>query len=259
MNTTVISLLEQTQTVPAMQKIAQRLKLKPREFAAAVAFCGIHMTLYPLWIHLWGQLGVELPLQTVDTDPETIGDSDAPWKMIVFSCSQTKALLHVQTKGFSDKPDLFQKMMIHPFRQLIESLDDAGRFVAYAEALPILSEIGCSTDCNVPLDIPMLSLEKLESQFDLWRDWGKQMEPLLYAWLQQLKGDSMIPEKAIELYREFAAVLWQELLQKKVIQAAPLPTGWFSQLKGFRKEIFHGTALLLGDHESFWYRHEKWV
>lgn len=48
---------------------------------------------------------------------------------------------------------LFQKMKIHPFRQLIESLDDDGRFVAYAEALPILTDIGCSTDCNVPLDI----------------------------------------------------------------------------------------------------------
>ena len=235
---------------PGLISLQQKYTKDEMLFAGQVAFSGIQLALWLLWLNSSKFKGWEIETDQRNYD-FTSSDLEAlPWYALTKLLTSQSAWVLIKGSGLADSSQLRTELQVSDMNQTLASIDAMGRVVMYGDAKETLADWGVFKSFESPLEIPLIQAERLIFEWPKWIEAALPLQPLI----QQIIGEALQTDVTKgNLHMAFwhlAAGIWQQLQLEAIIKVGPFRTN--SMFRRFQNNRFSGIMLIHGDHNAFW-------
>lgn len=239
---------------PGLEELRNKNRGDERVYPGLLAFCGLQLSMWPLWLRCCRGQGLELPSALEDFDLDDPGLHQLPWFVVVQPVASQAAWVLVRGPGLLESSSAFSVLTHRDVNQCLSYLDESGKSIYFGDARGLLSRLGAYRGADTPLDLPLIHCDSL---MDEWRLWWHSLVPL-GALLEELvtervSAGSSGPEMK-DLFLHLAAEIWEQLKLMGVIQTGTIPKASLLTLLRLNSaaKSFNGIMLLHGDHQVLW-------
>ena len=219
-------------------------------FAGQIAFSGIQLALWLLWLDIYKDMGYELEQDERNHDFNSPDLEALPWYTLTKLLTSQSAWVLIKGSGLTDSSQLRTELQVFDMNQTLASIDAMGRVVMYGDAKETLASWGVFRSFESPLEIPLIQAERLIFEWPKWIEAALPLQPLI----QQIIGEALQTDatkgKLHMAFWHLAAGIWQQLQLEAIIKVGPFRTN--SMLRRFQSNRFSGLMLIHGDHNAFW-------
>ena len=244
---------------PALEKVRKDISCQDTAlFSGLVAFAGIHMHLWPLWLQHCRAFGLEESYCDSHLTFKDAQKPNQPWLCVFVPFGENSSMMHLQAPGLRQEVKLISALRESSFLQFMKTLDEKGHVLAYNKGIEILYALGHTYANNEPLRMPLMHWTRLLKQWPFWHESTHSIESEMMEIAKQWMSQREYTETALQAFQSLAASLWQTLQEENVLQCGQNKKGMFSFLK-FKKseDAFLGNLAFYGDHQAFWDQTQK--
>ena len=221
-------------------------------FAGLVNFCGLHLTLWPLWLAALKAKGI--PLDGIkEYSGDDVGFQTLPWFALAYSAAPQATWVLVKGASLLDTNVGYNALMHKDVVLALSYLDHDGKVMFFGEARANFDRFGAFRGSEAPLHLPLVRCDELAQTWSHWQAAAKPLEEIIYEAVAVELSRTSEPKELRFAFHILAGQVWQKLLDKGVVHAGKPSSSILSRL-GLRKTnpLFGGVLLLYGDHHLLW-------